>query len=269
MNIENSLEKKMKVETIKKKVYELEELALKITNNGIEIIKTTPVIEFDIPTYEGYDPLKGNKWGVPSEEIREMQSDTVRLYQRWYSASLHFIEEYLNEDRNEEFTEIYKIIINFLQPEGSMYSSKKEDINTFINKLDIQRGILLSVPDVIEIKEMNLCKLISADFVEKELEESEVLFNTKYIRGAGALAGVALEKHLVTMCQLNNVSYKLKDTIDSLATHLYKNKDLNITEFKKIQYLASIRNRCDHPDIITKEDVKELIDGTKKFINTV
>ena len=253
---------------IKNKVNELEELAAQIENYGSEIIKRTPLINFDIPTYDGAEPLNGCRWGVPSKEIKQMQSSTVRLYQRWYSTSLHLIEEYLNEDRRREFKGIYKDIITFLQPDGSMYSLKEEDINTFINKLDIQRGILIGIPDVIEVKEMNLRKLISADFVESELEEAEVLFKNKYIRGSGALAGVALEKHLKTMCDLNHVPYTFKDTIDPIATALYKKDHLEKTEFKKIQYLASIRNKCDHPEDITKKEVGELINGTKKFINT-
>jgi len=244
----------MTIDTIKSKVNELEELAAQIENYGSEIIKSIPLIKFDIYTYEGAEPMEGCRWGVPSKEIKQMQSSTVRLYQRWYSTSLHLIEEYLNEDRREEFKEIYKKIITFLQPDGSMYSQKEEDINTFINKLDIQRGILIGIPDVIEVKEMNLRKLISADFVESELEEAEVLFNHKYIRGAGALAGVALEKHLKTMCDLNHIPYTFKDTIDPVATELYKKDHLEKTEFKKIQYLASIRNKCDHPEDITKKE---------------
>jgi hypothetical protein len=68
------------------------------------------------------------------------------------------------------------------------------------------------------------------------------------------------------MCQLNEVPYNLKDTIDPLATELYKKNFLDITELKRVQHLASIRNKCDHSDSVTKKEVEELINGVKKFI---
>lgn len=254
----------MKIETIKKRIDQLEELADEIEEHGIEIIENIPLIYS--PSSLGFGDYH---WGMPSEELKKVQRAAVRLYQRWYSASYVLIDEYLDETRREEFKELYQKIMGDFQPKGPRYSSEKSEIiDEFINRYDIQRGILSGIPEVVEIKEMNLRKLISADFVETELDEAEILFNHKFIRGAGALAGVALEKHLETMCQLNNVQYNAKDTIDPLATALYTNKILDITELKKAQHLASIRNKCDHPNRITENEVGELIYGVKKFVNT-
>lgn len=256
----------MKIEIIKTKINELEELAEKIENSGIEIIQGIPLL-YKSPPPRSLTARGRYIWDIAPEEVKKIQKKTVRLYQRWYSTSLHFIKEYFDERRQDEFRNLYSTIIEYLQPKGSAYSSDKNKIiDKFLNNFDIQRGILLSIPDVIEVKEMNLRKLISADFVETELDKAEVLFNHKYERCAGALAGVALEKHLETMCQINTVLYKPKDTLDPLATKLYKNDYLDITELKKVQHLASIRNKCDHPDEITREEVRELIDETKKFI---
>jgi hypothetical protein len=251
----------MKIETIKKKMDELEKQSDEIEENVKEILQKTNL------KYDSDLRLGNYSWDLPSEDVKIVQRKAVRLYQRWYTTSLHFIKEYLDKAREDEFIEFYPKIMYYLHPNWHSYSSNKDEfIDEFINKFDIQIGILSSIPDVIEVKEMNLRKLISADFVESELEEAEVLFNHKYIRGAGALAGVALEKHLKTICEINNVEYKFKDTIDPLATKLYTNDHLDKSEFKKIQYLASIRNKCDHPDEITREEVKELIEGAKKFI---
>ncbi|OEC88280.1 MULTISPECIES: hypothetical protein [Methanobacterium] len=253
----------MQIEIIKRKTEELDELADKIEELGIKVIKGIPF---------SHDPLThvacgDYVWSIPSGEIKKNQRTFIKLYQKWYSISLQLVDEYLNKEREIEFKDIYSDILDYLQPNGREYSTDKNlFIDKFLNKYDIQRGILLSIPDIIEVKEMKLRKLISADFVETELEEAELLFNHEFTRGAGALAGVALEKHLETMCQLNDVSYKPKATIDPLATELYRNNRLDITELKKVQHLASIRNKCDHPEEITKEEVKELIDGAKKFI---
>lgn len=257
----------MAIRIIKQKIEDLEKLADEVENLGIKIIENNPLVYKPSPagvltTFGDYE------WNTPSESVKKDQRIALRSYQKWYSTSSQLIKEYLNE-REEEFRDYYQQIIEYLQFDRYEYSSDKNGIiNGFIDDLDRQRGILSSVSDTIEIKEMNLRKLISADFVETELDEAEVLFNHKYKRCAGALAGVALEKHLEIMCQINNLPYNSKDTINPLVTNLYKNNILDITELKKVEHLASIRNKCDHPNSITEKEVKELIDSVKQFVNT-
>lgn len=101
---------------IKNKVDELEAMAGQIQDESVDLIKGIPFVNFDIHTYPGSEPLAGCKWGISKGNIRELQSDVIRLYQRWYSASSHFTKNYLDEDRNKEFKDIYKQIIKFLQP---------------------------------------------------------------------------------------------------------------------------------------------------------
>jgi len=247
----------MKINAINKKISKLEELTTEIEENGIHVMRNVS-LTCENPGF--------CKWGVPSDEIKLIQRKAIKSYQNWYSGAMILVKEYLPE-RVTEFTSNYEVL-SFLQLKRSRITSNKDEpVNEFIDVFDTQRGILLSIPDVIEVKEMNLRKLISADFVESELDEVEILFKHKYIRCAGALAGVALEKHLVILCQINNVPYDHKDTINPLATNLYSNNVLDISELKKIEHLGSIRNKCDHPKDIKKLEVRELIDETKKFIN--
>ena len=254
----------MKMNSILKKIDELEKLSDEIEKYEIQLIKMAVLI--DEPFTVGMTHYGNCRWRIPSGKSNEIQRKSIKLYQKWYSTSLELAKQYLTENRRKEFENKYNIIINYLQLKSSHSSNRKGFIKEFIDEFDIQRGILLSIPDVVEIKEMNLRKLISADFVETELDEVEILFNHKYDRCAGALAGVALEKHLKTMCQLNTISYNAKDTIDPIATELYKANHLDISELKKVQHLASIRNKCDYPEEITRKEVRDIIDGTKKFI---
>ena len=254
----------MQIEIIKKKIDELNKLADEIENYETALIKRAVLLDEHFPTGV---PHYGNfRWRIPNGKSKEIQRKTLSLYQKWYSATLELTDSYLTEDRKEEFKNKYNRVINYLQFKSSYSANKKEFIQEFIDEFDIQRGILLGILEVIEVKKMDLRKLISADFVETELDEAELLFKHKFTRAAGALVGVALEKHLKTMCHLNNISYKPKATIDPLATELYRTDYLDIAELKKVQHLASIRNKCDHSEEITKEEVKELIDETKKFI---
>lgn len=124
----------------------------------------------------------------------------------------------------------------------------------------------MSVPDVAEIKELKLRKLIAADIARTEIEQAEKLLDNGFDRAAGSIAGVALELHLRTLCDVNGISYSPRDTIDPLATALYKAGKLDVTELKRIQYLASIRNKCSHPNLALATEIKSLIEDVKKLV---
>lgn len=262
------------IQILKRKINEFEALADEIERPGKELIEKAPLLyKSDPPGVASSFP--NHRWGTLSEDIKELQREVVRKYQRWYSSAYQLIKEYLPE-KEAEFIEHYEDktkskvkggVIDYLQLRSSQYTGDKHKIiESFVDKFEIQRSILLSIPDVAEIKELNLRRLISADFVETEIEQAEMLFKNGFHRAAGTLAGVALEKHLKTLCDINGVSYKLKDTIEPLAHALYKANMLDIIELKKVQYLASIRNKCSHPNDITEDEVKSVIEEVKKFV---
>jgi hypothetical protein len=68
---------------------------------------------------------------------------------------------------------------------------------------------------------------------------------------------------------VNQISIGDNDTIEPLATKVYTSKkipEFDITLFKSIQHLASIRNKCDHPKEEPKQhEVRELLDKVKKI----
>lgn len=260
-----------RAQIIKKKIDELEKLAGEIEKIGVELIEKAPLEHKPSPAGV-ISPYPKYRWGVLSGELKELQRDGVRKYQRWYSTAHQLVREYLPSKENE-FTECYEDrsrgsgVIDRLQLRRGLYDAdKKKAIEAFIDKFEIQRSIILSVPDAIKINELNLRKLISADLVETELEEAELLFKNGFERAAGALAGCALEKHLKTQCDINGLDYPPKATIEPLSQALYKTNILDITEFKKIQYLASIRNKCAHSKDVNSDEIKSLIEEVKKFV---
>ncbi|MDP1551931.1 MAG: hypothetical protein Q8M06_02815 [Methanobacteriaceae archaeon] len=249
------------IETITKKIQDLESISDEIESEFENVSNKLQIIHN--PQRCGFKYF----WDTPNSEVKKTQRIVLRLYQRWYSTSLQLITENLVEERLNEFKNQYPLIINFLQFNKDLYKPDKLKFrDNFLNIFDIQRGILNSIPDVLEAKELNLRNLISADYVEKELEEAEILLNNGFVRAAGALAGVALEKHLQTICYNNNVEFGLKETIYPLAMNLYKSGKIDISELKKIEYWASIRNKCDHPEDITENEVNDLLNGLKKFL---
>ncbi len=248
---------------LKKKVKELYREAVEIQEKGIEFLEA---IEFDEDIQIFYRPDYRSSTGI-------MQRDLVKRYQRWYSTTFRLVEELMPEWR-DTFVEHYKSptygvngALDYLTFDFYMGTTSKETkIANFIKNLDIQIAILQSIPDAVEVKELNLRRVISADIAATEIEQAEILFATGFHRAAGSIAGVALELHLKTLCDINNVAYKPKATIEPLAQALYDAKLLDVTELKRIQYLGSIRNKCSHPNDVSEKEVQTLLDSVKKLV---
>ncbi len=248
---------KKKVEELEKDAQEIEELAIEmLSRNEFEYHPSSPGVISIGPSYS---------WKLPNEEIKRIQREAIRKYQTWFASSTTLIREYLPQ-RERELVKAYDKILTYLQFNIETWEPRNEIyVDGFVDVFDIQRSIIMAIPSVIDLKEFELRILISGDLVDDELEEAQILFENKHFRAAGAIAGVALERYLKTLCETSTppVQYNKKDTIDPLATALYKAKKMDITMLKKIQYLASIRNKCDHPKAVEEKEIEELIGDTK------
>ena len=257
------------IEIINKQINELEEIANEIEKMGVEFLNKAPLI-YDSVLISTFPPYK---WAPLSPQNKSLQRDIIRKYQQFFSAGLHFVKEFLPE-KEDEFKQCYDSegynkkqgMMDYFQLRRSQFSAdKNEIIGEFLDQFEIQRSILTSIPYVAKIKEMNLREIISADFINREIEEAEFLFKN-HPRAAGALAGVALERHLIVLCEKYQIDYHPKDTIEPLVQKLYKNGKFELSQMKNIQYLASIRNKCDHPEDVENREIKELIEKVKKLM---
>lgn len=52
---------------------------------------------------------------------------------------------------------------------------------------------------------MGLRKIITADVAKTEIEQAEILLDSGFERAADSIAGVALELHLKTLCDVNGI----------------------------------------------------------------
>jgi HEPN domain len=257
MNSNNAL--KRKVDDLHKQAGEIEEL-------GIKLLEEAPFEE---------NPNGGHFYTLDYRSpLKKIQREAIQKYQQWYSTSLQLVDEYTSVWLND-FT------LHYFYPSTSLSIGVMEylkmgvytgsitrglSITEFVNGLEAQLSILLSIPHVVEVKEMSLRKLITADVARTEIEQAEILLDSGFERAAGSIAGVALELHLKTLCDVNGISYPPKPTIETLVQALYKEKKIDVTELKQIQYLGSIRNKCSHPEPVSAKEVQSLIDGVKKLI---
>ena len=198
-------------------------------------------------------------------EAKQLQRQLLKRYEVWYAVTKLIVQQYSDKynDFGSEYNNVKDLIaLNFRFP-------KNVRGFRFINTFDKQVNILHTIIPILSLKETNFKKLITADLLDSELSQAELLYKHDYHRAAGAITGVVLERYLKTLCEVNQVEMGGNDTIEPLATKLYKSDklpDFDITLFKSIQHLASIRNKCDHPKEEPKQhEVRELIDKVKKI----
>jgi len=115
-------------------------------------------------------------------------------------------------------------------------------------------------------------QLVQADLFDSELEAAQELARNKFLRAAGAVAGVVLERHLAQVSGNHNVTVTKKaPTISDLNDTLKAADVIDIPQWRFVQHLADIRNLCDHNKASepTAEQVNDLIAGVMKVTKTI
>ena len=102
------------------------------------------------------------------------------------------------------------------------------------------------------------------------LSEAQILYTVGHITAAGAVAGVALERHLKQLCARQSPPLPVgpKETIAKLNEALKSAGIYDMVQWRTISLLGDIRNRCDHADMEMprKEDVEDMIRKVRQFI---
>ena len=212
---------------------------------------------------------------------------TLFKYQLWYSKTLILIKQVMPERLNE-FIRIYEkdtkrkditvenySISDFLHGISISHSYSKEPLFNhflvFVTKFRYQFAILLAAQDKLDSILSDIKGVIQAEMFDSELEAAKELLSKGFLRSAGVLAGVTLERHLANMVNLNQISISKKDPTLSDYNDTIKNKGVyDVPKWRFIQRLTDIRNLCSHskdrePE---KEEVSELIYGVDKVIKT-
>lgn len=135
-----------------------------------------------------------------------------------------------------------------------------------------QASIVEGLANRFESTLFDIRTLVHADLLDDELESAEELNRKGFHRGAGAIAGVVLESHLASVCDRHSIrTKKSAPTISDFNDALKASSLLDVPQWRFIQHLGDLRNKCDHKKQTdpTKADVLELIAGVRKITKTV
>jgi hypothetical protein len=212
-----------------------------------------------------------------------------KKYQRWYSEASSLIKQLMHE-RLSEFESFYLADPRRKSLDATSYKIQdwlmglRAAPNSFTGKMPfddfaaaamrfyVQLEILKSVEARFDSSLFDIRQVVQADFYDSELDASRDLLKNGFLRGAGVIAGVVLEKHLSQVCINHKISVKKKNpTISDYNDLLKQNSVLEVPDWRYIQRLGDIRNLCGHnrDREPTKDEVAELIDGVGKILKTL
>ncbi len=235
-----------------------------------------------------------NEMGIPmsdsylngaSEEMAEKAKRATfrNKYQKWYNASLaaikqllpdrvgDFVAAYRQEVKKEKTITCYGIEDYLL---GLTLTAFSDDNNkSYIRrKFDLQLQIVFSLEDRLDSSLFEIKQMVEADVFDSEIDAASMLANKGFLRGAGAICGVVLEKHLKSVAMSHGLKIAKKTpSINDLNESLKNNNVIEVAQWRHIQYLGDLRNMCDHdkkPEP-TKENLDDLISGVQKVLKTI
>lgn len=206
-------------------------------------------------------------------------------YQAWYTQAQAVIKQ-LMPDRLADFVSYFEapkgrkditfqnyMIRDYLQgleirdfDELSVGGSAA--IPEFVQQLNIVKAAKATLDSSL----MDLKAVLQADLFDSEIESAGVLSRAGYLRAAGAMCGVVLEKHLHHVCNAHNIKVAKKNPgISDLIELLKDGNVITVAQWRFIQSLADIRNTCNHAKgrEPTKVEIADLVAGTEKTLKQV
>lgn len=209
-------------------------------------------------------------------------------YQKWYSEAQEVIRQIL-PNRLDEFNQLYReekrknidtstyTIRDWLlgiRASTNKFTGEKQfdDFAAALMRFQSQLSILKSAEARFESSLFDIKQLVQADLFDSELDAATELNKKGFARGAGAIAGVALEGYLLQVCENHKIKIRKKNpAINDCNQCLKDNDTIDTANWRFIQHLADLRNLCDHKrgEEPTKKDIEELIKGVEKITKTI
>jgi hypothetical protein len=223
------------------------------------------------------------------KEIEKLHGTFERDYQTWYTEASALIRQLL-PDRLAEFQDLYKgngkrkdttiqtyhiqDWLNGVRSGVNSYTKEKQfdDFAIITMRFATQTSILEAVNSRFESSLHDIRQLVQADLFDSELDAARELIKSGYLRAAGAISGVVLEKHLGQVATNHAVATrKQHPTISDFNDLLKTSGVLDVPAWRNIQRLGDLRNLCDHNKHRdpTKEEIEELVNGVERVAKTL
>ena len=232
-----------------------------------------------------FEEAARTKLGDEAQEILDHLPSFSSEYQGWYSEARVLIRQLL-PDRLDDFVAHYEVPKARKQLDSGSYrvadcliglsatypGGRVVGPPAAIPQFDQQVEILRSVSRRFKSSLFDIRQLVQADLFDSELDAATDLMKHGFLRAAGALAGVVMEKHLAEVCRNHSVAMRKKRPgISDFNEALKREGVVDTPQWRRNQHLADLRNLCDHhrSSEPTKEQVTDLVQGVGQVIKTL
>lgn len=206
-------------------------------------------------------------------------------YNAWYNESLTLIKQLVPE-RYDDFVSFYKqpkrkqinfetysisdYLIGMVVKDG--WGGEAFKRSSIITKFQQQFAIVESLKSRFDSSLYNIKELLQADLFDSELEAAKELQKKGFLRAAGAICGVVIERHLSQVCDRRGIKVTKKNpSINDINSLLQSNNIIGVQDMRFIQLMGDIRNKCDHnkKEEPTDDDITTIISGAQKIIKNI
>jgi hypothetical protein len=224
---------------------------------------------------------------LESLERKSVKAETLEHrfseeYQRWYTLGTALVTQLL-PDRLSEFRSLYladakrkevSVVTYSIQDWllGIVSAGRFDEVGVVVGRFEAQLAIVTAAQLRFESKLFDIENLVRADLLDSEVDAARELIRSGFLRAAGVVCGVVLEKHLAQVCANHHLPVtKRHPTIGDLNDLLKNNSVYDVTIWRNIQRLGDLRNLCGHERgrEPTKDDALELVSGVDKTMKTV
>ena len=149
---------------------------------------------------------------------------------------------------------------------NSVVSVAEQATHTLIRS---QRSLLKAALDSVDSSLISMRQALEYNLLRDELIAANQLASSKQLRAAGVLAGIALEKHLKSLCEIHKVvPEKKRPSLGDFNDALKSGGFYDTPTWRLVTRLADIRNYCAHPKERepTEGEVSDLISGAEKVL---
>lgn len=203
-----------------------------------------------------------------------LPAEVERIYQQWYSAARIILAKN-QPDRLAEFDAAYsptgkhaELGIKRLLEERFVTKDEQFRLMDLVNA---QFYILAAVSSHLRFSMYDIELTAYSVLMDDEIGAAGHLLSKGFLRAAGALAGVILERHLKNLLGKHTppIKYNEKATLSRL-NDLCKEVVYDVVTWRKVQHLTDLRNLCNHDKKRdpTKDEVAELTNGVSAILRT-
>ena len=256
----------MEDKELQKKISELEELAGEIPKLYADFFEECKIGEYRV-THDTGKSVKDTHWKKFGDA--GSMAKAIRKYEEWFSQAEVLVKNYYS-DRYEEFVDLGEefkdgLLLRKKPPLSIDRHIQLQDANFFQ-----QRSIVNAIPERKSVAKLRFRKTIKQNLAKQEIQRAKALLKDDLISPAGVTAGVALERHMITIIEEKSDIEEYNRKIASLAQKLRDKELINEPKRKEIVHLGDLRNRCAHANEDTPEirEVERMIRDIDEFIRS-